>query len=109
MASLLFDTPSVQARFDGVGVVRPAWCRQYGYVGPVARSTGVRRDVRHDFPYGVYRFVQIPVASAEAGDVMARALVRWLEMQRSLEFVGEQLPALPRGEVHVPCGPLAAE
>ena len=53
--------------------------------------------MRHDHPYGVFRFAHIPVATAWAGDVLARTLVRWLEVQRSLEFVIEQLAALPRG------------
>jgi excisionase family DNA binding protein len=35
--------------------------RQLLDVGPVARCCDVRRDVRHDHPYGVFRFAQIPV------------------------------------------------
>jgi Ni,Fe-hydrogenase III large subunit len=72
----------------------------------VARSCEITRDVRHDHPYGIFRFVHIPVALAWGGDVHARALVRWLEVQRSLEFVIEQLDALPRGELRAPCGAL---
>jgi len=62
--------------------------------------------VRHDFAYGVFRFAQIPVAQAWAGDVQARALVRRLEIQRSIEFVSEQVSALPRGALRVECGAL---
>lgn len=104
---LLFDAASVQSRFEGVGMVSSDWVRQYGFVGPVARSAGVTRDVRHDYPSGIFRFVQIPVASAWAGDVFARALVRRLEIQRSLAFVREELAALPRGSIRVPSGALA--
>ena len=50
---------------------------------------------------------QVPVATAWAGDVYARALVRWVEVQRSLEFVEEQLNALPVGEPMIPCGEFA--
>ena len=84
-----------------MGVVSAEQCRANGYVGLVARSSEVPRDVRHDFAYGVYRYAQIPVATAWSGDVYARAIVRWLEVQRSIEFVLEQLSALPRGEVRV--------
>jgi Ni,Fe-hydrogenase III large subunit len=108
VAQLLFETSSVQSRFDGVGVVSAEQCRANGYVGLVARSSEVPRDVRHDFAYGVYRYAQIPVATAWSGDVYARALVRWLEIQRSIEFVLEQLSALPHGEVRVDCGALRA-
>lgn len=106
VAALLFDAPSVQSRFESVGVVTPDQCHTNGYVGIVARSCEVARDVRHNFAYGVYRFAQIPVATAWAGDVFARALVRSLEVQRSIEFVLEQLAALPRGSTQVACGAL---
>jgi Ni,Fe-hydrogenase III large subunit len=103
---LLFDNASVQARFEGVGVVPRATCEELGFVGVVARACEVPRDVRHDHPYGVFRFAHLPVATAWAGDVLARALVRRLEIQRSLDFVIEQLGALPRGAVRVDCGAL---
>ncbi|MGE5742328.1 MAG: hydrogenase, partial [Gemmatimonadota bacterium] len=103
---LLFRSASVQARFEGVGVVTKDACIEEGYVGPVARACEVARDVRHDHPYGIFRFAHIPVATAWAGDVLGRALVRRLEIERSLEFVIEQLGALPKGEARVPCGPL---
>jgi Ni,Fe-hydrogenase III large subunit len=106
VAGLFFETASVQSRLEGVGVVPTDACREHGFVGLVARACDVRRDVRHDHPYGVFRFAQIPVATAWAGDVLARALVRWLEIQRSLEFVREQVTSLPRGELRVECGPL---
>ncbi|HSD30566.1 MAG TPA: NADH-quinone oxidoreductase subunit C [Gemmatimonadales bacterium] len=103
---LLFRSASVQARLEGVGVVSKDACVEEGYVGPVARACEVARDVRHDHPYGIFRFAHIPVATAWAGDVLARALVRRLEIERSLEFVIEQLGTLPKGEARVPCGPL---
>jgi Ni,Fe-hydrogenase III large subunit len=39
--------------------------------------------------------------------VYARALIRWVEIQRSLEFVREQLGALPAGSVRASCGSFA--
>ena len=71
------------------------------------RTAELHRDVRHDHPYGVYRYAQIPVATAWAGDVYARALVRWVEIQRSLEFVHEHLRSLPVGVPRAPGGPVA--
>jgi Ni,Fe-hydrogenase III large subunit len=106
---LLWDTPSVMARFDGVGVVPSDLCDQLGLVGVVARACGAARDVRRDFPYGIYRFTHIPVSTWHTGDVFARAYVRWLEVQRSLAFIGDQLDALPEGHIIEPAGPLAAD
>jgi Ni,Fe-hydrogenase III large subunit len=105
--NLLWDTPSVLARFEQSGVVSKQICEELGLVGPVARACGAGRDVRHDFPLGIFRFTQIPVATATTGDVFARAQVRWLEMQRSLTFVREQLAALPEGSLQRGCDRLA--
>jgi Ni,Fe-hydrogenase III large subunit len=72
----------------------------------VARACELPRDVRHDHAWGIFRFAHIPVATAWAGDVLARALVRRLEIRRSLEFTIEQLGALPKGPARVDCGGL---
>lgn len=106
VAQVFFGTASVQSRLEGVGAVRRDACVTHGFVGPVARACEVFRDVRHDHPYGVFRYAQVPVATAWAGDVYARALVRWVETQRSLEFIRDQLASLPAGEPRVSCGPL---
>jgi Ni,Fe-hydrogenase III large subunit/Ni,Fe-hydrogenase III component G len=106
--TLMFEAASVQARLEGVGVVPRGACAEYGFVGPVARACELSRDVRHDHPWGIFRFAHIPVTTMWAGDVLARALVRRLEIQRSLEFTVEQLGALPKGPARVNCGPLRA-
>src|SRR5207244_7686627 len=97
---------SVQARFEDTGPLPTETCEELGLVGLVARACGVHRDIRHEFPSGIYRFAQIPVSTWHTGDVFARAYVRWLEIQRSATFVRDQLMALPegvtRGEVGSP-------
>ncbi|MGH7578081.1 MAG: hydrogenase [Longimicrobiales bacterium] len=103
VAALMFENAGVQARLEGVGVVRREQCLELGFVGPVARACDFPRDVRHDHPYGIFRFAHIPVATAWHGDVLARALVRWLEVRRSIEFILDQLAALPRGDLRADC------
>ncbi len=94
-ANLLWVTPSVMARFEGVGAVGAGDAAALGLVGPAARASGAQHDVRADHPTGAYRFLQVPVASAPAGDVHARAFVRGLEIQRSLRFLDDLLGMLP--------------
>jgi Ni,Fe-hydrogenase III large subunit len=106
VARLMFADASVQARLEGVGVVDPAQADREGFVGPVARACEIPRDVRHDHPWGVFRFAHVPVATAWAGDVFARAQVRRIEIQRSLEFLQEQLESVPKGAAQVPAGDL---
>ena len=96
---LLFSAPSVLARFEDAGTVPLETCQAIGLVGPAARACGASRDVRRDFPYGIFRFAQLPVCTWDTGDVFGRAYVRWLEAQQSLAFVEEQLQGLPGGAV----------
>jgi Ni,Fe-hydrogenase III large subunit len=96
---LLWDSPSVTGRFEEAGAVSLEDCRRLGLVGVAARACGLNRDVRRDQPFGVYRYAMIPVSSWHAGDVFGRAQVRWLEVQRSLQFIRELLESLPGGSL----------
>jgi Ni,Fe-hydrogenase III large subunit len=97
--NLLWNTPSVMGRFEDTGIVSKKICDQLGLVGPAARACGVERDVRFDYPTGIYQFSQIPVSSWDTGDVFARAQVRWLEVQRSTAFIKKLVEELPDGPV----------
>jgi Ni,Fe-hydrogenase III large subunit len=96
-AELTFDSPSVLSRFEETGIVTAGSVVDLGLVGPVARASACARDVRRDHPTGIYRFAHVPMALADGGDVLARALVRWIEVQRSLTFVRDRVASLPEG------------
>jgi Ni,Fe-hydrogenase III large subunit len=103
-AELLWATPSVMSRFEGTGVLATSDAAEIGAVGPVARASGLHRDVRASFPTGIYRFASLPSAGWESGDVFGRAYLRWLEILRSAAFVSEELAQLPGGPARAPCG-----
>jgi Ni,Fe-hydrogenase III large subunit len=96
---LMWDSQSVLARLEGTGVLPREVALELGVVGPAARASGLPRDVRFDQSSGMYRLAQIPVSTSDTGDVLGRAFIRWLEVQRSLEFIKEQLECLPGGSV----------
>lgn len=96
---LLWSSQSVMARFEDTGRVHPDVAMDLGLVGPAARACGLRRDVRTTHPTGIFQLVHIPTATVDSGDVFARAYVRWLEIERSVEYVRFQLETLPRGSV----------
>ncbi len=104
---LLWSASSVLARLEETGAVSREDCLALGLVGVAARACGVERDARFEFPSGLYRLAHIPVSTWNTGDVFARAYVRWLEVQRSTEFVLRQLAALPDGETRALSAPLA--
>jgi len=106
---LLWDTPSVMARLEGTGVVSEQTALELGLVGPAARASGLNRDIRRDHPFGIYSMTQIPVETGKSGDVYARTLVRWLEVEKSLEFIEEQLAQLPGVAIQYPVGTMAPD
>jgi Ni,Fe-hydrogenase III large subunit len=94
---LLWNTPSVMGRLENTGTLSEENARAIGLVGPAARACGINYDVRRDLPYGIYRLTQIPVVTAGTGDVHARTMVRWLEAEKSMDFIEEQIGQLPEG------------
>ena len=97
-AAWLWDAASVRSRFEHTGHLHAKQAAEVGLVGPAARACGLVRDVRFDHPAGWFRFAQVPVSVWPDGDVFARARVRWLEIQRSGDFLREQIDASPEVE-----------
>jgi Ni,Fe-hydrogenase III large subunit len=93
--ALFFDSSSALARLEEIGTVTAEQARAAGLVGLAARASGIARDVRADFPYGIYRYSSIPSPTLDSGDVYARAKLRALEIRNSLQFIFEQLDNLP--------------
>lgn len=94
---LLWHSTSVMGRLENAGTVSHQAAKELGLVGPVVRACEHKRDVRHDYPFGIFRMAQIPVVTAYHGDVCARTVVRWQEAQKSMDFIREQLRHLPAG------------
>ena len=108
-ANLLWNSTSVQARFEGTGTVTSEVAEALGLIGLAARACGIHCDVRSDFPAGIFRFAYVPLSLWMTGDVFGRAFVRWLEIQRSVAFIQEQLRGLPDGPIRADVRPLAAD
>ena len=106
---LLWKAHSVVERFERTGVLTRATCEQLGLVGVAARACGMPRDVRTTHPAGAYCNEKLHVSTCAHGDVFARAYVRWLELCKSLDWIGAQMKALPEGAARVPASPLKPE
>jgi NADH-quinone oxidoreductase subunit D len=88
-------------RTKGVGVLSKEEAIARGATGPVARASGVTRDLRKDEPYLAYGELDFRVCCAAAGDCYARYLVRMQEMRESLRIVAQAMDSLPGGPVNV--------
>jgi NADH-quinone oxidoreductase subunit D len=88
-------------RTKGVGVLSREDAINTGASGPVARASGVTRDIRKDEPYMAYRDFDFKVPCAKAGDCFARYYVRIEEIKESLKILHQALENLPAGPVNV--------
>ncbi len=88
-------------RTKGVGVLTREEAIRRSCSGPVARASGVPRDLRKDEPYLAYADLDFQVCCAKAGDCFARYYVRMAEMKESLRLVTQALENLPSGPVNV--------
>jgi NADH-quinone oxidoreductase subunit D len=88
-------------RTKGVGVLTKAEAINRSATGPIARASGVTRDLRKDEPYLSYADFDFKVCCATAGDCYARYLVRMAEMWESLRIVEQAIENLPSGPVNV--------
>lgn len=106
VSNLFFSESSVLSRLENIGVISSEMVKQWGFVGPTARASGCAHDVRMDYPHGMYRFHQIPISLVNNGDVYSRAMIRWLESRRSIDFLLELFERMPKGEILTPIGSL---
>lgn len=98
----LFEVdPTITNRLVDVGVLKPRDITLHGLVGPVARGSGVKTDVRAEDRYEVYGEIPWNVITRSEGDSLARMLVRWDEAIESLNMCEYILTHLPGGQAVV--------
>ncbi len=88
-------------RTKGVGVLTREEAIHRSATGPIARASGVTRDLRKDEPYLAYKDFDFQVCAAKSGDCFARYLVRQAEMRESLKIVAAAVENIPAGPVNV--------
>jgi NADH-quinone oxidoreductase subunit D len=86
-------------RTRGVGLLTKEQAIAGGATGPVARASGVTRDLRRDEPYLAYDDLDFDIICSAEGDCYARFQVRMLEMQESLKIIRQGLDRLPDGPI----------
>jgi NADH-quinone oxidoreductase subunit D len=101
MERLLVRNRIFVGRTKGVGVLSKEEAINRGCTGPVARASGVTRDLRKDEPYLSYADFDFQVCCAQGSDCFARYLVRMDEMRESVKIIQQAIENLPGGPVNV--------
>ena len=111
---LMFDCPSVLDRLENTGKVSKEVAQELGLVGMAGRASGLLLDTRYDLPLksGDPRVKRISLKHC-TGEVMARAHVRYREIETSHEFIIRMLSEDLKGDIRtqysgrVPAGKIA--
>jgi len=86
-------------RLEEVGIISNETAVSYGLVGPIARASGLSRDIRKLFPYAGYRAVEFEVPVEQEGDGYARLRILFHEAEQSARTIRRTVPGLPAGPV----------
>ncbi len=110
LRNLLSRNRIFRDRTEGIGVIGHDDAIAWSLSGPVARASGVRRDLRKDEPYLCYAdnwdghgaaAVTFKVPMATGGDVYNRFLVRLEEVGQSVSIIEQLIDRIPAGPINV--------
>ena len=101
IVEIVLNDKTIALRTKGVGILPKEDAIRMGAVGPHARASGVKIDVRRDAPYSSYEDFDFDVPTVDSGDVFARVVVRALECYESIKIVEQALNRLPGGPINL--------
>lgn len=107
---LMFTNHVFVHRARNTGTLDQKHALEWGVTGPNLRACGLDFDVRRDEPYLVYDQLEFDIPTEDAGDALARTLVRRKEMQQSVRILRQVVERLPSvdGPIRAPVpNPLA--
>lgn len=88
-------------RLKNVGKLSFEDAMRFQASGPVARASGVDRDVRRDDPYLAYGEIPFNVITDNHCDVLGRTIVRAKELIESYKIIRFALKNIPQGDLAV--------
>lgn len=84
-------------RFEKVGKLKYDKAISLGAVGPIARSSGWKVDIRKNTPYAAYEDVDWDIITENSGDCLARLKVRFREAMMSMHIIEQCCDKLKGG------------
>lgn len=91
---------TVKLRTQGVGVLSKQAAIDTGAVGPMARASGIVRDMRTT-GYAAYGKINFEPIVEEAGDCYARTSVRMREVLQAIDIIKQCIAIIPEGDIKV--------
>jgi NADH-quinone oxidoreductase subunit D len=88
-------------RTRDIAKMTPEHALNWGFTGPILRSTGMAWDLRKEMPYLAYGELDFDVPTGIKGDNYDRYYVRMCEIDESISMVRQCVRKLPGGPVTV--------
>lgn len=99
LEEMLRVSSSFLDRLEEVGIVTQREALKHGLVGPVARASGITRDLRKVQPYSGYEAYAFDVPGEQEGDGYARLRVLFAEARQSVKIMEQATASLQGGTV----------
>ncbi len=102
---IFLKDPTIALRTKNVGILTKEDALRLCAVGPTARASGVKKDIRQDQPYSAYADLEVKAITPDIltgvvnGDVYDRIIVRLLELVQSIQIIEQCLENMPAGEI----------
>jgi len=102
---VFLNDPTIALRTKNVGILTIEDALSLCAVGPTARASGIKKDVRQDQPYSAYADLEVKAITPDIltgvvnGDVYDRIIVRLLEVVQSIQIIEQCLDNMPSGEI----------
>ena len=102
---IFLDDKTFKLRSQGCGILTKEDALKLCAVGPTARASGVKKDVRIDQPYFAFGdldfdYITPDLLTGEVnGDVYDRIIVRLLEFKESIDLIEQCLDKMPSGDI----------
>lgn len=101
LSDVFIEDYSVKNRLCGVGYLSKADAEELCAVGPMARASGLRQDIRlADNP--IYDKLGFEPCIETEGDCYARCKVRIREVFQAIDLIAKAVENIPEGDIEVP-------
>ncbi len=103
LTDVFLEDTSVKSRLCDIGHLSKEEAEELCAVGPMARASGVRQDIRLvEGGSGMYQKLGFEPILATEGDCYARCKVRVEETFQSIDLINECIAQMPDGDIAVP-------
>ncbi|RLF27747.1 MAG: NADH dehydrogenase subunit [Thermoplasmata archaeon] len=102
---VFLDDKTIKLRSKNCGILTFEDALKLCAVGPTARASGVKKDVRVDQAYAAYGDLDIKHITPDIltgeinGDVYDRIVVRLLEVKQSIDLIEQCIDKMPSGDI----------